>query len=177
MADQVYCTATTTTGNPPNLRDHVGAPLRYPDRNRKRKAETTTSVPVDVEMWLQEAHVANDRDTVTCFTDIHRSQKQTHEECTSKRRRLGNLTLRWENDLSLYHKLALQHAHRASETYRFAQTTETVLHHIRELHAVCTKTQSAKRDYHLMVTNLLKENTATQQLQNTYTTIMYGATT
>ena len=70
--------------------------------------------------------------------------------------------------LSLYDKLALQHAHRASETYQFVQTTETALHHIWELRAVYTKTLTAKRDYHLMVTNLLKENIATQLLHNTY---------
>ena len=90
-----------------NLRDHVGAPLRYPARNRKRKAETTTTVPVDAEVWLQAAHAANDGEAVTWFTNIHRSQKRTHKECTSKQRRLDNLTLRWEHYLSLYDKLAL----------------------------------------------------------------------
>ena len=89
-----------------SLRDHVGAPLRYPARKRKRKAETTTSVPADAEMWFQAAHAANDGEVVTWFTNIHRSQKQTHEECTSKKRRLDNLTLRWEHCLSLYDELA-----------------------------------------------------------------------
>ena len=56
-------------------------------------------------------------------------------------------------------KLALQHAHRACETYRLAQVTETALQHLRELRAVCAKTLKAKQDYHLPVTNLLKEHT------------------
>ena len=34
-----------------------------------------------------------------------------------------------------------------------------------------TKTLAAKRDYHLPVTNLLKENIETQQLENAYTAI------
>ena len=94
----LWLTRFTAQSLPPretarNLRDHVGAPLRYPARNRKRKAETTTSVPVDAEMWLQAAHPANNGVAVTSFANIHRSQQQTHEECTSKRRRLDNLNL------------------------------------------------------------------------------------
>ena len=120
-------------------------------------------------MWLQAAHAANDGEAVTWFTNIHRSQKQTHEECTSKRRHLDNLTLRWEHYLSFHDKLALEHAHRACETYRFAQATVSALQHIRELRAVYTKTLTAKKDYHLLVTNLLKEHIETQRLKNTYT--------
>ena len=112
-------------------------------------------------MWLQAADTANDGEAVTWFTNIHRSQKQTHEECASKRRRLDNLTLQWEHYLSFYDKLALQHAHRACETYRFAQATETALQHSQELRAVYTKTPTTKKDYHLLVTNLLKEHIET----------------
>ena len=71
---------------------------------------------VDAEMWLQAAHAANDGEAVAWFTNIHRSQKQTHEECTSKRGRLDNRAHRWEHYLSFYDKLAVQHAHRAFET-------------------------------------------------------------
>ena len=110
-----------------NLRDQVGAPLRYFARNRKRRVETTTSVPVDAELWLQAAHTANDGEAVTWYTNIRRTHKQTHEECTTKRRRLDNLTIRWEHYLSCSDKLASQHAHRACETYRYAQVTETAL--------------------------------------------------
>ena len=94
MDDQVYRPASPTTRTAWNLRDQVGAPLHYPTRKRKRKAETTTTVTVDAELRLQAAHAANDGEAVTCFTNIHRSQKQMHEVCTSKRRRLNNpLTL------------------------------------------------------------------------------------
>ena len=65
--------------------------------------------------------------------------------------------------------MALKHAHCARETYRFARTTETALHHIRVLRAVYAKTLTAKRDYHPMVTNVLKENIATHSLQNPHT--------
>ena len=113
---------------------------------------------VDAELWLQAAHAANDGEAVTWFTNIHSSQKQIHEECTSKRRRLNNLAHRWEHYLSLYDKLAVQHAHRAVETYSQAQVTKTALQHVRELRAVHTKTLTARQDYHLPVTNLLKEH-------------------
>ena len=93
-----------------NLRDQVEAPLWHPTRNGKRKAETTAAVTVDAELWLQAAHTANDGEAVTWFTNIHRSEKQIHEVCTSKRRRLNNLSQRWEVYLSLYDKLAVQHA-------------------------------------------------------------------
>ena len=126
-------------------------------------------MPVDAEMWLQATYTANAREAVTWFTNIHRSQKQTHKECTSKRRRLDNLALRWEHYLSFYDKLAVQHAHRACEIYWFAQVTETALQHLRELRAVYAKTLTAKQDYHLLVTNLLKEHIETQRLKNAYT--------
>ena len=59
-----------------NLRDQVGAPVRNPTRDRKRKAETTATATVDAELWLQAAHTANDAEAVTWFTNIHRSQTQ-----------------------------------------------------------------------------------------------------
>ena len=117
------------------------------------------------------SHAANDGEAETWFTHIHRSQKQIHEECKSKRRRLNNLAHRWEHYLSLYDKLAVQHAHRALETYRHAQATETALQHVRELRAVYTKTLTAKQDYHLLVTNLLKEHIETQHRKNAYTVL------
>ena len=172
----VWLTTFTAKQLPPrettrNLRDQVGAPLRYLARNRKRKAETTTPAPVDAELWLQATHAANDGEAVTWFTNIHRTHKQTHKECTSKRRRLDNLTIRWEHYLSCSDKLASQHAHRACETYRFAQATETALQalqHLRELRTVYTNTLTAKKDYHLLVTNLLKEHIEAQRLNNAY---------
>ena len=113
---------------------------------------------VDADLWLQAARAANDGEAITWFTNIHRSQKQAHEVCTSKLRRLNNLAHQWEHHLSLYDKLAVQHAHRALDFQRHAQVTETTLHPVRKLRAMCTKTPTAKQDYHLLVTNLLKEH-------------------
>ena len=128
---------------------------------------------VDAEMWLQAAHPANDGESVTWFTNIHRSQKQTHEECTSKRRRLDNLAHRCEHYLSFYDSnwLYVQHAHRAFETYQLAQVTETALQHLRELRTMNAKTLTAKEDYHLLVTNLLKEHIETHRQKNVYTAL------
>ena len=113
----LWLTGFTTQPLPPpetarNLPDQVGAPLWYLARNRKLKSEKTTSVPVDAELWLQVAQAANDGEAVTWFTNIRRTHKQTHEECTTKRRRLDNLTIRWEHYLSCPDQLASQHAHR-----------------------------------------------------------------
>ena len=126
---------------------------------------------VDAELWQQATHAANDGEVVTWFTNIHRSQKQVHEVCTSKRRHLHNLAQRWEHYVSLYDTLAVQHARCASDIYRHAQVTEIALHHIRELRAVYAKTLTAKRDYHLLVTNLLKEHIETQHHMNAYTAL------
>ena len=84
---------------------------------------------------------------------------------------MDNLTLWWEHYLSFYDKLALQHAHRACETYRFAQASETAQQHIQELCAVYTKTLTANKDYRLLVTNLPKEHIETQRLKTAYTTM------
>ena len=126
-------------------------------------------MPVDAELWLQAAHTANDGEAMTSFTNIHRTHKQTHEECTSKRRHLDNLTIRWEHYLSCSDKLASQHAQRASEIYWVAQVTETALQHLRELRTMYTNTVTAKKDCHLLVANLLKEHIETQRLHNAYT--------
>ena len=145
--------------------------MRYPARNRKRKAETTTTVTIEAQLWLQAAYTANDGEAVTWFTNIDRSQKHIHDECTSKRRRLNDIAHRWEHYLSLYDKLAVQHAHRALDTHRHAQVSEAALQHVRELRAVYTKTPTAKQDYHLLVTNLLKEHIETQHHTNAYTAL------
>ena len=154
-----------------NLHDKVGAPQQYPNRNRKHKAEATATVTVDTELWLQAARAANDGEAITWFTNTHRPQKQIHEECTSKRRRLNNLDYRWKHHLSLLDKLAVQHAHRASECYHYAHVNETTLHHIRELRTTYAKTLTAKQDHHLLVTNLLREHIETQRHTNTYTAL------
>ena len=68
-------------------------------------------------------------------------------------------------------KLATQHAQRAQEIYCVAHTTETALQHLRKLRTMYTNTLTAKTNYHLLVTNLLKEHIEAQRLHNTYTTM------
>ena len=63
----------------------------------------------------------------------------------------------------------MQHAHRACEIYLFAQVTETALMHLRELRVVYSNALTATKDYHPLVTNLLKERIEAQQLHNAYT--------
>ena len=100
-----------------NLRDQLGAALRYPTLKRKRKAATTAIVTVDTELWLQAAYATNDGEAVTWFTNKHRAQNQIHEACTSKRTCLNNLDRRCDHYLSLYDDLAVQHAHHAFDTF------------------------------------------------------------
>ena len=108
---------------------------------------------------------------MTWFTNIITSRKQIHEVCTSKRRHLNNVAHRWEQYLSLYDKLAVQHVHRALDTYRHAQVTETALQHVRELRAAYTKTLTAKQNCHLLVANSLNEHIQAQHHTNAYTAL------
>ena len=127
-----------------NRRNQFGAPLRYCARNRKRKAETTTTEPIDPDLWLQPPHAA-----VSWFTNIHRTSEPTQEEHTSKQRCLGDATTWWEHYLSSSNKLAMQHAQLAREIYCAAHATETAQRHLQELHTVYTNTLTSKTKYHL----------------------------
>ena len=108
---------------------------------------------------------------MTWFTNIHRTHKETHEERTSKRRCLDNSTTRWEHYLSSSDKLALLHAQRACEIYMFVHITETALQHLRKLRSAYSNALTAKKDYHLLVANMLKEHIEAQRLHNAYTTM------
>ena len=61
---------------------------------------------VNAKLWLQAACAAGNGETVA-WSYTYRSQKQMHEVCTSKRRRLNNLPHRREHHLSLYNKLVV----------------------------------------------------------------------
>ena len=93
-------------------------------RNRKYKAETTTTEPIDPELWLQAAHAANDDKAVSWFASIHGTGASTQEERTPKQRRLDSDTTRWEHYLTASDKLPRQHAQRAHNTYCNAHTAE-----------------------------------------------------
>ena len=104
-----------------------------------------------------------------CAAWSHSSASTGTNVVVSALRFLDNFMIRWEHYLSCSEKLALQHAQRACEIYCFAQVTETALLHLPELRTVYTNTLTAKKDYHLLVTNLLKERIETQRLHNAYT--------
>ena len=91
------------------------------------------------------------------------------EEQTQKRRRLDVDARRWAQYQAALVKLAQEHAQRAYDAYHNAHTSEVIRRHLRELHTLYSNTLSAKTEYHLLVTNLIKEQMAAQRLHNTYT--------
>ena len=145
--------------------------MRCYARNRKRRAETATMGPIDSEMWLRAAHAASDDEAVSWFASIHGTGALTREERTPKRQRLDSDTTRWEHYLTASDKLARQHAQRARNTYCNAHAAEVTRRHIQELRTIYTNTLTAKTEYHLLVTNVLKEHIEAQRLHNTYTTM------
>ena len=140
-------------------------------RNRKRKPETGTSEPLDPEMWLQAVHAANDDEAVSWFASIPGTGTLTQNERTPKRQRLDSDTTRWEHYLMTTDKLARQHAQCARNMYCNAHAAEVTRRYLQELHIVYTNTLKAKTEYHLLVTNLLKEHIEAPRLHNTYTTM------
>ena len=109
---------------------------------------------MDLKLWLKAAHIANDGEALSWFTNIHRTHEPTQKERTSKRRCLDNTTTRWEHYLSSSDKLAMQHAQRAREIYCVAHATDTAQEPWQELRTMYTNTLTAKTKYHLLVTNL-----------------------
>ena len=153
-----------------NLRNQVGAPMRC-DRKRKRRAEPATTEPIDPELWLRDAHVANNDEAVAWFANIHETGTLTQEERTQKHRRLDGDTRRWEHYLTASNKLAKQHAQRAQHAYCSAHASEVTRRHLYELRTLYANTLTAKTEYHLLVSNLIKEHIEAQRLHNTYTTM------
>ena len=153
-----------------NLRNQVGAPMRG-DRKRKRKADRATTEPIDPKLWLRDAHAANDDEAVAWFASIHETGTLTQEEQTHKRRRRDGDTRRWEHYLTASNKLAKQHAQRAHDAYCSAHASEVPRRHLHELCTLYANTTTAKTEYHLLVTNLIKEHIEAQRLHNTYTTM------
>ena len=154
-----------------NLRNQVGTPMWCDARNRKRRAKTATTEPIDPGMWLQAAHATNHDEAVSWFASIHGTGTLTQEERTPKRRRLDGDTRRWEHCLTASDKLARQHTERAHNAYCNAHATEVTRRHLEELRTVYTNTLTARTEYHLLVTNLIKEHIEAQRLHNRYTTM------
>ena len=145
--------------------------MRCYTRYRKRNTATATTEPIDPELWLQAAHAANEDEAVSWFASIHGKSEPTLEKRTPKRGRLDSETTRWENYLTASDKLARQHAQRARDTCCNAHTAQVARRHLQALHTIYTNTLTAKTEYHLLVTNLLKEHIEAQRLHNTYTTM------
>ena len=154
-----------------HLRNQVGAPLRCYPRNRKRKAETATTEPIDPELWLEAAHAANDDEAFSWFASIHGTSEPTQEERTPKRRCLDRDTAHREHYLTASVKLARQHAQFTRDIHYKAHAVETARQHMQQLYRVYTITLAANTEYHLLVTNLLKEHIEAQQLHHTYATM------
>ena len=153
-----------------NLRNQVGAPMRC-DRKHKHMAERATTEPIDPKLWLRDAHAANDDEAVAWFASIHETGTLTQEERTRKRQRLDGATKLWEHYLTASNKLAKQHAQRAHDAYCNAHASEVTRRHLHELRTLYTNTLTAKTQYHLPVTNLIKEHIEAQRLHKTYTTM------
>ena len=145
--------------------------MRCDAKNRKCRAETATTEPIDPELWLQDAHAANDDEAVSWFASIHGTGTLTQDERTSKRRRLNGDTRRWEHYLTASDKLTGQHTQRAHDAYCNAHASEVTPQHLQELRTIYTNTLTAKTEYHVLVTNLIKEHIVAQRLHNTYTTM------
>ena len=140
------------------------------DMKRKRRAEPAAAEPIDPKPWLRDAHAANDDEAVAWFVSTHETNTN-QEEQTQKGQRLNGDAKRWEHYLTASDKLAKEHAQRTHDTYYSAHASEVTRRHLRELRTLYANTPIAKTEYHLLVSNLIKEHIAAQQLRNTYTTM------
>ena len=148
--------------------------MRCDARNRKRRAETSTTEPIDPELWLRDAHAANDDEAVSRFASIHGNGTLTHDERTPKQRRIDGDTWRWEHYLTAPDKLTWQHTQRALDAYYNAHASKVTRRHLQELRTIYTNTLTAEIEYHVLVTNLIKERIVAERLHNihnTYTTM------
>ena len=135
---------------------------------RKRRTEPATAEPIDPDLWIQDAHAANDDEAVAWLVRMQETNT-TQEEQAQKRRRLDVDTRRWEQYQTASDRLAQEHAQRAYDAYHIAHASEVTRRHLRKLHAVYSNTLTAKTEYHLLVTKLIEEQMAAQRLHNTHT--------
>ena len=90
-------------------------------------------------------------------------------EQTQKRRRLSVAAQRWEQYKTTADRLAQKHAQLSHDIYHTAHAPEVTRGHLCTLHAYYANTLTAKTDYHMLVTKLVKEQMAAQRLHNTNT--------
>ena len=154
---------------PQNLHNHVGAPMRSGTK-RKRRNEVATAEPIDLDQWARDARAATDDDAVAWLTGM-RATNTAPEELTQKRRRLGIAARQWEQYTATANRLTQVHAQRTHDIYHSAHAAEVARQHLCILQAYYTSKLTAKTDYHLAVTKLLKDQMAAQRLHGMHTHI------
>ena len=152
---------------PQNLRNHVQAPMRSGTK-RKRRTEVIKAKPIDPDQWIRDARAANDNDAVAWLTRM-RATDTAHGEQPQKRRRLSVAAQRWEQYKTTAGRLAQEHAQRSHDIYHSAHAAEVPRQHLCTLLAYYTNTLTAKMDYHMLITKLIKGQMAPQRLHNTHT--------
>ena len=135
---------------------------------RKRRNEVATAEPIDPDRWVRDARAANDDEAVAWLTRM-RATNTAPEEPTQKRQRLGVAAQQWEQYKTIADRLTQEHTRRTHDIYHSAHAAEVARQHLCTLHAYYTNTMTAKTDYHMLVTKLLKDQMAAQRLHDTQT--------
>ena len=133
---------------------------------RKRKTEIATAEPIDSDQWIRDPRGADDDEAVAWF--VGRATITAQDEHTKKRQRLSVDAQRWEQYRKTEEGLAQEHAQQTHDIYHRAHAAAVARQHLRTLHTHYTNTQTAKTDYHRLVTKLVEEQMTTQQLQDTH---------
>ena len=152
---------------PLNLRHHVKAPMRSGTKS-KRRTEVATAEPMDPDQWIRDARAANDDDAVAWLTRM-RATVAAQGEQTQKRRGLSVAIQWWRQYKTTADRLAQEHAQQSHDIYYNAHAGEVTRHQLCTLHAYYTSTLTAKPDYHMLATKLIKEQMAAQRLHDTHT--------
>ena len=132
----------------------------------KRKTEVAKAEPIDPDQWIRDARDADDDEAVAWFA--RRATITAQDEHTKKRQRLSVDTQRWEQYRKTADRLAQEHAQQTHDIYHRAHAAAVARQHLRTLHTHYTNTLTAKTDYHRLVTKLVEEQMAAQQLQDTH---------
>ena len=147
---------------PPNLRNHVGAPMRSGTK-RKRRTEVATAEPIDPD---RAARAANDNEAVAWLARI-RTTNVAQDEPTHKRWRLSVDAQRWEQYKTTADRLTQEHAQQTHDIYHRAHAAKVARQHLRTLHTYYTNTLAAKTDSHKLATKLIKDQMTTRRLHDT----------
>ena len=117
---------------------------------------------------VRDARAANDDEAVAWLTRM-RATNTAQDEQTQKRRQLSIATQRWEQYKATADRLAQEHAQRSHDIYHSAHAAEVARPHLCTLHTYYTNTLTAKTDYHMLVTKMIKDQMAAQRLYDTHT--------